>query len=131
MSDFDQEPTGWAAFAGMMMWGIAVFAFTAAIAGLFNNSFIYENSALGQKWDWIWYGMFDMLTAIVAAYAGYAIWNMQRIGFILGLIFATASAGRWFLFIPGVPLWSLTMVVLWILVVYGLIRDRKHFEPVA
>lgn len=53
MSDFDQEPTGWAAFAGIMMWGIAVFAFTAAIAGLFNNSLIYENSALGQKWDWI------------------------------------------------------------------------------
>jgi hypothetical protein len=52
----------------------------------------------------------------------------EGIGFILGLIFATLSAGRWFLFIPAFPIWSLSMVIVWILVMYGLIKDADHFS---
>jgi hypothetical protein len=128
LSVSDRPYSGWAEFAGVMMFGISWFALLAAIIGLFNNNFIYDNSALGTAWNWIWFGLFDLITAIVAAYAGYAILQGQRIGFWLGLIFATLSAGRWFLFIQGLPLWSLAMVTIWILVAFGLIRDRAYFE---
>ena len=124
----DRPYSGWADFAALMMFGISLFALLAAIVGFFNNSFVYNNSALGTAWNWIWFGLFDLITSIVAAYAGIAIIRGQRIGFWLGLIFATLSAGRWFLFVPGLPLWSLAMVTVWILVVYGLIRDRAYFE---
>ncbi len=124
----EEDISGWALFAGMMMFGISLFAATAACAGFVNNSLIYEYSLLGTFFDWIWYGIFDGLIAIVTLYAGYSIWRGQKLGYWLGLIFATLSAGRWFLFIAGAPIWSLTMVVVWLLVIYGLIHDRKYFS---
>lgn len=124
----EEDISGWALFAGMMIFGIGLFAATAAFVGFFNNSLIYEYSLLGTSFDWIWYGIFDGLIAIVTIYAGSAIWRGQKLGYWLGLIFATLSAGRWFLFIAGAPIWSLTMVVVWLLVIYGLIHDRKYFS---
>ena len=82
---------------------------------------------IGDRLDSIWYGLYDGLTAIVAFVAGFAIWQGRKIGFWLGLIIATLSAARWFMFIQAIPLWSLAMLVIWLLVVYGLIHDRKQF----
>lgn len=126
--DMDYEDQSmWGLIAGMMLFGVGMFAAMAACAGFFNSSLL-EYSILGDAIDWIWYGLFDGLTALVALYAGYAVWSGKKIGYWLGLIIATLSAGRWFLFVPGIPLWSLMMVGIWLLVIYGLIKDRKYFS---
>jgi len=127
MSDY-KDPSGWAMLAGVMMWGISVFSFTALCAGFFNRSLIMNYSVFGMKWDFIWYGIFDGLVSLVSFLTGIAIWQYRKVGFWLGIIFATLSAGRWMLFIEGAPIWSLTMVFVWILVIYGLIRDKKFFS---
>jgi hypothetical protein len=128
VSAFDEDDvSGWSLFAGMMIIGIGLFALTATCIGFLNNSFIQEYSMIGDRLDSIWYGLYDGLTAIVAFVAGFAIWQGRKIGFWLGLIIATLSAARWFMFIQAIPLWSLAMLVIWLLVVYGLIHDRKQF----
>ena len=118
--------TGWGLFAGMLIFGISLFSFSAMCVGWGSN--ILQYTAFGRAVDWLWYGIFDGLTALVAFFAGAAIFQGRKIGYYLGLIMATLSAGRWFLFIPAIPFWGVTMVVIWILAVYGLIQDRKAFK---
>jgi len=123
----DGMTTGWGLFAGMMLFGVSMFAFMSMCIG-WGVPNILQYTAFGLTIDWLWYGLFDGLTAIVAFFAAGAVWQGRKIGYYLGLIIATLSAGRWFLFIPAVPFWGVTMMIVWILVVFGLVRDREYFK---
>jgi hypothetical protein len=109
-----------------MLFALGSFAFMAAIADLVNPSWIVDNSILGGGVDWFWYGFFDLIVAIGAFYAGYAIWAGQAGGYFVGLLFSTLAVMRWFVLILAAPLWSVTMVVLWCLVVYGLVKTQDY-----
>ncbi len=123
----DGVATGWGLFAGMMLYGVSVFAFMAMCIG-WGVPNTLQFSAFGMKVDWLWYGIFDGLTAIIAFFAAGAVWKNMKFGYYLGLIIATLSAGRWLLFIPAEPFWGVAMLVIWALVIYGLIRDREYFK---
>ena len=123
----DAMVTGWGLFAGMMLFGVSMFAFLAMCIG-WGVPNMLQYTAFGMTVDWLWYGLFDGLTAIVAFFAAGAVWQGRKIGYYLGLIIATLSAGRWFLFIPAVPFWGAIMLVIWALVIYGLVRDREYFK---
>ena len=126
MSESKEPTSGWVVFAAMMMLGLGTFALMAGIADLVNSSWILDYSIFGDSLDWFWYGFFDLIVAIGSFYAGWAIWTGRGGGYAVGLIFATLSAGRWFLLIPAAPIWSVTMAVLWCLVVYALIKTEDY-----
>jgi len=123
----DEMATGWGQFAGIMLFGVSLLAFMAMCIG-WGVPNMLQYTAFGLRVDWLWYGIFDGFNAIVAFFAAGAVWQNRKIGYYLGLIIATLSAGRWFLFIPAVPFWGVTMLVIWALVIYGLVRDRKYFK---
>jgi hypothetical protein len=123
----DEPVSSWGLFAGMMLFGVSMFAFLAMCIG-WGVPNMLQYTAFGMTVDWLWYGLFDGLTAIVAFFAAGAVWQGRKIGYYLGLIIATLSAGRWFLFIPAVPFWGAIMLVVWVLVIYGLVRDREYFK---
>ena len=106
--------SGWVAFAAMMMLALGSFAFMAAVAGVLNGSWIVDSSILGPRVDWFWYGFFDLL------------WAGRAGGYVIGLVFSTLSVMRWFLLVLVAPLWSVTMVVMWGLVVYALLKTEDH-----
>ena len=122
MSGSRETTSGWAVFASMMMFVLGTFALLAAIAGALDSSSILNNTIFGTRLDWFWYGLFDLLVAIGSFYAGWAIWTRRADGYVGGLTFATLSAGRWFLLLPAVPIWSVSMVVLWCLVIFALVK---------
>jgi hypothetical protein len=122
----DETDSGWLVFAALMMFGLGTFALLAATADLVNSSWIQDYSIFGDRLDWFWYGFFDLLVAIGSFYAGWAILTGRAGGYVLGLLFATLSAGRWFLLIPTAPVWSITMVVVWVLVIYALTRPEDQ-----
>jgi hypothetical protein len=124
----DAGYSGWVTFAAMMMFGLGTFSLFAAIAELLNSSWLLENTLLGTRIDWFWYGFLDLLVAIGSFYAGSAILTGRAGGYVIGLIFATLSAGRWFLLIPKAPIWSVTMVVIWCLVIYALARTVDYAD---
>ena len=102
----DKKSPGWVTFAAIMMFGMGGFALLAAIADFVNPAWILDRSILGNTLDFLWYGIFDLVIAIGAVYAGYAILRGQKVGFWLGVIFASLGALRWFLFVPGMPIWD-------------------------
>lgn len=120
----DRRESNWLMFAALMMLGLGTFALLAAIADALGSPYLLENTLLGSRVDWFWYGLFDLLVAVGSYYAGWAIIKGRAGGYVIGLIFATLSAGRWFLLIPRAPIWSVTMVVIWCLVIYALVAHR-------
>jgi hypothetical protein len=123
----EEMASGWALFAAMMLFGVSLFSFMSMCIG-WGVPDIIKFSAFGMRVDWLWYGLFDGLVAIVAFIAAGAVLQGRKFGYYAGLIIATLSAGRWFLYIPGVPFWGLMMVVVWILVIYGLTKERAYFK---
>ena len=126
MSDRKEPTSGWIVFASMMMFLLGSFALLAAIADLVNPSWIQDHSIFGDTLDWFWYGFLDLIVAIGSFYAGWAIWKGRVGGYLIGLTFATLSAVRWFLLISTTPIWSVSMVALWCLVIYALVKDEDY-----
>jgi len=125
---YEEQPvSGWGLFAGMMLLGVSLFSFMAMCVG-WGVPDLLKYTAFGIRVDWLWYGLFDGLVAILSFFAGLAVMQGRKFGYYMGLIIATLSAGRWFLYIPSVPFWGLMMVVIWILVIYGLTKDKEYFK---
>ncbi len=126
-----ERTSGWIVFASIMMFGLGGLAFLAGIADFTNSSWMQNLSIFGDKIDTTYYGILDLIIAFSCFYAALAIWRGTRGGYWLGLIFATLSMLRWFLLMPGLPIWSLTMAAVWCLVAYGLATNEDHFRPGA
>ncbi len=122
----EDRPSGWLVFAAVMMFGLGTFALMAFLADILNSSWLMDSTLFGARLDWFWYGFFDGLVALGSFYAGYAILTKRGAGFVIGLLFATLSTARWFLLILRAPIWSITMVVLWCLVIYALTRVEDY-----
>lgn len=123
----EELASGWALFAAIMLFGVSMFAFMSMCIG-WGVPDIIKFTAFGTRVDWLWYGLFDGLVAVIAFLSAGAVLQGRKIGYYAGLIIATLSAGRWFLYIPAVPFWGLMMVAIWVLVIYGLTRDKAYFK---
>jgi hypothetical protein len=89
-----------------------------------SEAFPIASSIFGPRLDWFWYGICDLVVAIGAFHPGYAIWAGRGSGYLVGPIFAKLNAGGWFLLMWAAPVRSATMVVIWCLVIYALVRTE-------
>jgi hypothetical protein len=118
-----EEPSfkggGWVLFATIMfviaaglniIWGIA--AVSGSHFFVANSHFILSGL---NTWGWVVIG-FGVLEALAAL----SIWRGGGFGRWFGIIVAGFAALVAMMTIPAYPFWSLTLVALYILVVYGL-----------
>src|SRR5581483_1432681 len=123
MSAQNNRPAGWAGwayFAGFMMMLLGILEGIAGLAGIFNDKFytVSENSLLVfsfKTWGWI-----NLVLAIIIFMAGLellrgAAWARIVAVFLAGMSFV-ANMG----FINAYPPWSITMMVVDVLIIYGL-----------
>ena len=110
--------SGWAVFAGVLfllagifhvMWGIA------AIAE--DDNFVADELLFGDLALW---GTFYLVVGALQLLAAWLIATSRRSGQILGLILAGLSAINAMFTFAAYPLWSATILVLDLLVIYGL-----------
>lgn len=111
---------GWVLFAGIMfalaailniIWGIAAVANSGFfVAGA--NYILLTNLA---TWGWIaiGFGALELLAAL-------SIWRGHAFGRWFGIVVAGLAAVAALMSMPGAPFWSLTLVALYVLVIYGL-----------
>ena len=115
-------------YAAVMMFMLAGFASIAALAGLVRpegfDGFWIQTETVGL----VAYGLFDLILAIGAFYAGLRILKGGIVGFGLGLIFAAMGAARWFLLIVSAPVAALVVSFLWFLVIVGLLMNVDYFS---
>ena len=118
-----EEPSykgaGWVLFATIMFMIAAGLNFIWGIAAVSNSHFFVANthyilSGL-NTWGWIVMGF-----GAVEALAAVSIWRGGAFGRWFGMIVAGFAVLVAMFSIPAYPLWSLVLVTLYVLIIYGL-----------
>jgi hypothetical protein len=123
MSAQNNTPTGWvgwAYFASFMMMLLGVLQGIAGLAAIFKDNYyvVTENHLLAfnyKTWGWI-----NLILGIIILMAGLellrgAMWA-RVLAVFLAILSFTANMG----FVNAYPIWSITMMVVDVLVIYAL-----------
>jgi len=122
--------TGWIAFAGILMViGGFLQGFYGLVAILNDQWVVWGNSGAAYfditQWGWI-----HLIWGAVMILAGIGVMSGNILARIIGVILAGITALVNFAFIPVYPLWSITVVVIAIVVIYALVAHGKDVRRV-
>ena len=81
--------------------------------------------------NFVFWGILDLIIALIALYAGLDILRGGTYGLIVGYIFAVAGAIRWLFVIPAAPVLAVVVIALCVMVVYSLARYTDYFDEGA
>jgi hypothetical protein len=113
------EGAGWVAFAGIMIFIVAVLNAFWGIAAIDKASFFVEDERYIisdlSTWGWI-----VLIIGVLQLFAAFSIWSGGAYGRWIGIITAGLGSISALLSIPGYPFWSLCVFFASILVIYGL-----------
>ena len=115
----EPEGAGWIVFAGIMLMIIAILNVIYGIAAIGNSKFFvadqkYILSGL-HTWGWVM-----LIVGALQIAAAFSIWNGGSFGRWFGIACAGLNAIAALLSIPGYPFWSLSILALDVLIIYGL-----------
>ena len=111
---------GWVYFAGFFMLLAGIFQAIEGLEALVknniyvvgpNNVFVFNLT----QWGWI-----HLALGVLIAIAGVAVLNGRVWGRTIGVILALVAAVANFAFIPVYPIWSVSAIVINLLVIYAL-----------
>ena len=122
--------TGWIAFAGIMMIiGGFLQGFYGLVAILNDEWVVWANSNASffdlTQWGWI-----HLVWGLVMILAGIGVMGGNILARTLGVVLAGIAALVNFAFIPVYPLWSVTVVVISIVVIYALVAHGRDVRRV-
>ncbi|HZS92664.1 MAG TPA: hypothetical protein VFE42_34885 [Chloroflexota bacterium] len=110
---------GWLLFAAIMLVMSGVFNVIDGLAALANSRFYVAGAVVIwsdlRTWGWI-----TLALGIITILAGVAVMNRQSWGRWFGIVAAGLSALGQMIFMSAYPWWSLLVIGLDILVIYGL-----------
>jgi hypothetical protein len=113
-------------FAAILLIMLGGFELVVAITEFFQYAFGTLPPLVGNNYSIFW-GILDVLYAVVLLYAGYALLQGQSVGRLVGLIVAIFAAIRWFFYLWYVP-WTAALVIgICLLVIYGLVSNEDYF----
>src|SRR4051794_34374600 len=115
-------------FAGCAMLLVGMFQFFEGLAAVIKGDFyvVVPNYAFQvdtSTWGWI-----HIVLSIVVAAAGVFLFAGKLWARIIAIIFALVSAVVNFLSIPYYPIWSITIIVLSVLVIWAVASHGRELE---
>lgn len=128
-----QIRSGWWTFAGVMVLiGGILNAFDGLVA-ITQTRYIESNVLAGElpitnnikTWGWI-----ELVVGFVMVIAALGILNGANWARIFGIVVASLNLLFQFAYLGHYPAWSLTMIVIDILVIYGLAGSSTRYEEV-
>lgn len=118
-----QEVTGWAGwagFAGILMLLAGVFQGILGLVALLNDTFYVVGSEGLLIADYTTWGWVHLLFGVFLVIAGLSVLQGKAFGRTVGIILAFLSAVANLAFIPAYPIWSVVVITIDVLVIYGL-----------
>jgi hypothetical protein len=113
------EGSGWVLFSGIMILTVAVLNIIWGIAAIGNSSFFVNDTRyiLSELNTWGW--VILIIGALQLA-AAFSIWAGGTFGRWFGIAAACVNAIAAMLSLPAYPIWSVAILALDLLVIYGL-----------
>src|SRR4029453_13435238 len=81
--------------------------------------------------NFVFYGILDLIIALIALYAGIDILRGGTYGLIVGYLFAVVGAIRWLFVIPAAPVLAVGVIGVCVMVIYGLATHSNYFDETA
>ena len=119
MDDLESR-RGWVVFAAIVMFSVGVFRALSGISYLADSHKI-NDFTLGLFGDNMWaWGIWDLIIAVVAIWAGYSLLGGGSFGRVVSYIWAVLVIVNSFAVMGYAPWYAFTMLALAVLVIYGL-----------
>jgi hypothetical protein len=119
MDDLESR-RGWVVFAAIVMFSVGFFRLISGISYLADSHKI-NNFTLGFFGDNMWaWGIWDLLIAIIAFWAGYSLLGGGGFGRVVSYIWAVLVIVNSFLIMGIAPWFAFAMIALAVFVIYGL-----------
>ena len=120
------EPSGWLAFAAIVMFSVGFFRIIEAIAYFSKSHKLNDvTNGLFSSHTWAW-GAWDLLIALTAILAGISIMSGGRVGRWVGYIWAVLVIVQGFAVVNLTPWFSFLMIGLAGFVIYGLASNPRQ-----
>jgi hypothetical protein len=126
---YDRRP-GWVTFAAIVMFAVGFLRIISAISYFADSHKINDlASGLFSSHLWAW-GLWDLLIAVLALFAGYSLLGGGGFGRVIAYIWGVLVIVQGFLTIGVAPWFSAAMIALASLVVFGLASAADWSEEV-
>ena len=122
--------TGWIAFAGILMIIGGVLQGLYGLVAILNDEWVVWGNSGAAFFDITQWGWIHLIWGAVMILAGLGVLSGNLLARIIGVILAGITAIVNFAFIPVYPLWSVTVVVIAIVVIYALVAHGKDVQRV-
>ena len=109
--------TGWAAFAGVFFLIAGTFHVIDGISALSKSNYLSETVLFANIEFW---GVVLLIVGGLGIFAGWAILSGQESGRVIGIVLASLGIIVQLMFLSQ-PTWSLVMVAVYMIILYGLI----------
>jgi hypothetical protein len=109
--------SGWVTFAGVMLAIAAAFDFIWAMTAFANDDYFINNLLFGDLTAW---GVLYLIGAGLLAMTSYLVFRRSALGQMLGVFLAAVNAVGALLTAGAYPVWSISIMVVNALVIYGL-----------
>jgi len=120
---------GWIAFAGTMMMILGIFHMFEGIIALFRNTVVnFPTTGLTIEVTYNQWGWLQLIAGALVFAAGLGLFTGRMWARTLGVILVSISAIVNFAWATSFPIWSLTLLVIDVLVIYALIVHGSEMK---
>lgn len=115
-------PSGWAAFAGVILFVIGVFNVLYGLAALLNDSQVLVTNGYDGViiWNLTTWGWIHLVIGAIMVATSIGLFTVKEWARVIAIIFCVLSAIAHIGLITAFPLWSILIIVLDVLVIYNL-----------
>lgn len=124
MAKSNQEVSGWVGwvyFAGFMMMLAGIFQTIAGVVALFKDEVYVVGPERLLALDYTQWGWVHLILGVILVISASSLLSGKMWGRTIGVLMATLSAIANFAFLEAHPWWSLMIIVVNILVIYGIV----------
>lgn len=112
---------GWAAAGGILMMVAGVFKAISGVIALFNDEWIIRGFDAYYFVDVSALGWWYLIVGVILALAGWAVLVGRAWGRWVGVVAAGIAIVSELFWIPVYPLWSILLIVIYVLILYAFI----------
>ena len=120
--------SGWVVFASIMLIMAGVFGIIDGLVALIHDEVYLVTKDEIVAFDFTTWGWIHLIVGIIVTTAGFAVMSGQLWARMVGVLAATASAIAQIAFITAFPFWSVLIIGIDILIIYGLLVHGEEVE---
>ena len=120
--------SGWVVFASIMLVMAGWFGIIQGLVALINDEvYLVTNDGI-VAFDFTTWGWIHLILGIIVLIAGFAVMSGQLWARIVGVFVAMLGAVSQIAFITAFPLWSVVIIGIDVLIIYGLLVHGEEVE---